>query len=52
VASRGTLALSWGHFGGFYLHRTRACLGWVALTYVPKGRDRRPDEGLRRVLSP
>ena len=31
---KGTLALSWGPYGGFYLHRTRVCLGWVALTYV------------------
>lgn len=31
----GTLALSWGRWGGFYLHRHRACLGWVAVTYTP-----------------
>jgi hypothetical protein len=30
----GTLALSWGPYGGFYLHPRRVCLGWVALTYV------------------
>lgn len=36
----GTLAISWGRYGGFYLNarhpRTalRVCLGWVALTYV------------------
>lgn len=32
---KGTLALSWGAYGGFYVHRHRLCLGWVALTYVP-----------------
>jgi hypothetical protein len=32
----GTLALSWGRYGGFYLHRHCICLGWVALTYVPQ----------------
>lgn len=31
---RGTLALSWGPYGGFYLHRHRVCLGWLAVTYV------------------
>jgi hypothetical protein len=31
----GTLALSWGPSGGFYLHPRRICLGRVALTYVP-----------------
>lgn len=31
----GTLALSWGPSGGLYVHRHRACLGRVALTYVP-----------------
>jgi hypothetical protein len=31
----GTLALSWGRYGGFYLHPRRICLGWVAGTYVP-----------------
>lgn len=36
----GTLAVSWGGWGGFYVNvrhpRTavRLCLGWVALTYV------------------
>ena len=30
----GTIALSWGPYGGFYLHRHRICLGWLALTYV------------------
>lgn len=31
----GTLALSWGRWGGFYLHRHRICLGWIALTHTP-----------------
>lgn len=35
VRRRGTIALSWGRSGGFYLHRQRLCLGRVALTYVP-----------------
>jgi hypothetical protein len=30
---KGTLALSWGPWGGFYLHRSRICLGWVAITW-------------------
>jgi len=30
----GTLAISWGRYGGFYLHRQRVCLGWMALTYI------------------
>lgn len=34
-ATRGTLAVSWGPWGGLYVHRARLCLGWVALTYVP-----------------
>lgn len=34
-AMSGTLALSWGPWGGLYLHRARICLGWLALTYVP-----------------
>lgn len=33
---KGTLAISWGAYGGFYLHPRRICLGWVALTYCPK----------------
>jgi hypothetical protein len=36
----GTLALSWGRFGGFYLHSHRICVGWVAITYVPVEIDR------------
>lgn len=31
----GTLALSWGPSGGFYVHPHRICIGRVALTYVP-----------------
>lgn len=34
-AKKGTLALSWGAYGGFYLCRHRICFGWVALTLVP-----------------
>ena len=36
----GTLALSWGQWGGFYLHwrgpaiTRRLCIGWVALTWI------------------
>lgn len=32
---KGTLALSWGANGGFYLHPRRVCLGRVALTLIP-----------------
>jgi hypothetical protein len=32
---KGTLALSWGAYGGWYACRHRICLGWVALTLVP-----------------
>lgn len=32
---RGTLAISWGPWGGVYLHRRRICLGWLAITFVP-----------------
>jgi hypothetical protein len=34
----GTLALSWGSWGGFYVHSgfcKRLCLGWVAITFCP-----------------
>ena len=34
----GTIALSWGKWGGFYFERGwmwRLCLGWVALTFLP-----------------
>lgn len=36
---KGTLAVSWGRYGGFYVTRSprfcyRLCFGWVALTYV------------------
>lgn len=30
-----TIAISWGRYGGFYLHRNRVCLGWVAVTWLP-----------------
>ena len=33
---RGTIALSWGPSGGFYVVRHRICLWRVALTYVPR----------------
>lgn len=39
---RGTIALSWGAWGGFYVHYDwtwRLCLGWVALTYIPQDLD-------------
>ena len=32
---RGTVALSWGRWGGFYLRPTRICVGFFALTIVP-----------------
>lgn len=32
---RGTVSLSWGPSGGFYLHSHRVCLGCLALTYNP-----------------
>ncbi len=32
---KGTLAVSWGAYGGFYLSRHRICLGWVAITLIP-----------------
>lgn len=32
---RGTLAFSWGRWGGAYVHRHRVCLGWLAVTHVP-----------------
>ena len=35
MSRKGTLALSWGPSGGFYIHRHRICLGRVALTYSP-----------------
>ena len=34
IRRSGTIAFSWGPWGGFYLHRHRVCLGWLALTYV------------------
>jgi hypothetical protein len=32
---KGTLALSWGDWGGFYVSSSRVCLGWVAITWLP-----------------
>jgi hypothetical protein len=35
---KGTLAISWGKYGGFYFKRgsmIRICLGWLAITYIP-----------------
>lgn len=35
---QGTLAISWGKYGGFYYHHsymTKLCLGWIAFTYIP-----------------
>jgi hypothetical protein len=31
---KGTLALSWGPWGGFYVTRSRVCLGFVAITLL------------------
>lgn len=33
---KGTLALSWGPYGGFYVTRSRVCLGFVAITLLPE----------------
>jgi hypothetical protein len=46
----GTLALSWGRYGGFYLHRYRLCLGWVALTFLPIDLDEILHEAYSEVL--
>lgn len=46
---RGTLALSWGTYGGFYVNRQRVCLGWVALTYLP---DVEVDALMRAYVTP
>jgi hypothetical protein len=38
----GTLSVSWGRWAGFYWHRgycLRLCLGWIALTYLPRDLD-------------
>lgn len=32
---RGTLSISWGPSGGWYVHHHRICLGRLALTFVP-----------------
>lgn len=42
VKRGGTISLSWGKYGGFYLKKgytTRICLGWVAITYFPEDLD-------------
>lgn len=36
---KGTLSISWGQYGGFYITRrekfcVRVCLGWVAITWL------------------
>ena len=50
---KGTLALSWGPYGGFYVERDqtcrRLCLGWLAITYVPSVEV---DALLRAYLAP
>lgn len=41
MKTMGTLAVSWGAWGGFYVHRpkgrfpSRVCVGWFAVTYLP-----------------
>lgn len=34
-AKKGTIAVSWGPSGGFYLTPRRVCLGRVAITLIP-----------------
>ena len=39
---QGTIAISWGRYGGFYFHKgatIRLCLGWVAITYFRQDLD-------------
>lgn len=50
VAPCGTLALSWGRYGGFYVHRYRICLGWVALTWLPLDLDDVLSEAYPEIL--
>lgn len=33
---KGCISVSWGAYGGFYLHPKRVCLGRVAFTWLPK----------------
>lgn len=33
--SSGTITVSWGKYGGFYVTSHRVCLGWVAFTLIP-----------------
>lgn len=38
-----TIAISFGSYGGFYIHSgytKRVCLGWIAFTYFPEDIDR------------
>lgn len=42
---KGTLALSRGPWGGFYVTRSRVCLGFVAITLLP---DNEIDELMER----
>ena len=46
----GTLAISWGRFGGFYVHRYRICFGWVALTWLPLDLDDVLSEAYPEIL--
>ena len=42
VKRSGTLAISWGKYGGFYWYckyTKRLCLGWIAFTYIPNDLD-------------
>jgi len=37
-----SIVLSFGRYGGFYIHNgftKRICLGWMALTFIPKDID-------------
>lgn len=39
----GALSVSWGKWGGFYWRRgfcLRLCLGWIAMTYIPRDLDK------------
>lgn len=35
MTRRGSIAVSWGGYGGFYCTGWRVCLGWVVLAFVP-----------------
>jgi len=35
---KGNISVSWGGYGGFYIHigfAKRICLGWVAVSFMP-----------------